>query len=191
MVNKTSQSIHLDKLLQPLRSSKSVVTLPQSTLKAISDIVIALKGTKNMRVLFTGLPGTGKTCTATLLAKETQLDIYRIDLSGVVSKYIGQTEKNLKSIFDAAERSDVILFFDEADALFGRRSGIKDSHDRFTNNLTNYLLARLETYKGLIILSTNKKEDLDTRLLSHIRFIIDIQAQRKKRKAKKRVNDAR
>ena len=124
-------------------------------------------------VLFSGDSGTGKTMAAEVIATELQLDLYRIDLSTVVSKYIGETEKNLRQLFDAAEDGGVILFFDEADALFGKRSEVKDSHDRYANIEINYLLQRIEAYSGLAILATNMKEGLDTAFLRRLRFVVD------------------
>ena len=111
--------------------------------------------------LFAGESGTGKTMAAEVLANELRLNLYRIDLSAVVSKYIGETEKNLRRLFDAAEDGGAILFFDEADALFGKRSEVKDSHDRYANIEVNYLLQRMEAYGGLAILATNMKSALD------------------------------
>ena len=123
--------------------------------------------------LFTGESGTGKTLAAEVLAKVLDLDLYRIDLSSVVNKYIGETEKNLRRLFDAAEDSGVVLFFDEADALFGKRSEVKDSHDRYANIEINYLLQRLEAYNGLAILATNLKSALDQAFMRRLRFIIN------------------
>ncbi|HEX3528882.1 MAG TPA: ATP-binding protein [Thermoanaerobaculia bacterium] len=123
--------------------------------------------------LFAGPSGTGKTMAAEVLARELRLDLYRIDLSATVSKYIGETEKNLKKIFDAAEAGGVILLFDEADALFGKRSDVKDSHDRHANIEVSYLLQRMEAYRGLAILTTNLKRSLDTAFLRRIRFIVE------------------
>ncbi|HBB32868.1 MAG TPA: ATPase [Cyanobacteria bacterium UBA9273] len=122
--------------------------------------------------LFSGASGTGKTMAAEVLAKELRLDLYRIDLSAVVSKYIGETEKNLRRIFDAAETGGAILLFDEADALFGKRTQVKDSHDRHANVEVSYLLQRMEAYQGLAILTTNLKESLDQAFLRRIRFSI-------------------
>ena len=107
-----------------------------------------------------------------MLAQELRLDLYRIDLSAVVSKYIGETEKNLRRVFDAAEVSGAILLFDEADALFGKRSDVKDSHDRYANIEVSYLLQRMEAYRGLAILTSNLKDALDTAFLRRIRFIV-------------------
>ena len=109
---------------------------------------------------------------AEVLGQELRLDVYRIDLSAVVSKYIGETEKNLRKIFDEAEGGGAILLFDEADALFGKRSEVKDSHDRYANIEVSYLLQRMEAYRGLAILTTNLKSALDTAFLRRIRFIV-------------------
>jgi ATP-dependent 26S proteasome regulatory subunit len=122
--------------------------------------------------LFEGASGTGKTMAAEVLANELRLDLYRIDLSQVVSKYIGETEKNLRRVFDAAESGGSILLFDEADALFGKRSEIRDSHDRYANIEVSYLLQRMESYRGLAILTTNMKSALDGAFLRRIRFVV-------------------
>jgi hypothetical protein len=122
--------------------------------------------------LFSGPSGTGKTMAAEVLANELHLDLYRIDLSQVVSKYIGETEKNLARVFEAAEGGGAILLFDEADALFGKRSEVKDSHDRYANIEISYLLQRMESYRGLAILTTNMKSALDSAFLRRIRFVI-------------------
>ena len=122
--------------------------------------------------LFAGASGTGKTMAAEVLANELRLDLYRIDLSQVVSKYIGETEKNLRRVFDAAEAGGAILLFDEADALFGKRSEVKDSHDRYANIEVSYLLQRMESYRGLAILTTNMKNALDAAFLRRIRFLV-------------------
>jgi AAA+ superfamily predicted ATPase len=123
--------------------------------------------------LFWGQSGTGKTMAAEVLANEFRLDLYRIDLSSVVSKYIGETEKNLRRVFDAAEESGAILLFDEADALFGKRSEVKDSHDRYANIEVSYLLQRMEAYRGLAILTTNLKSTLDPAFLRRLRFVVE------------------
>ncbi len=123
--------------------------------------------------LFVGGSGTGKTMAAEVLARELRLDLYRIDLSSVVSKYIGETEKNLRRVFDAAEESGTILLFDEADALFGKRTVVKDSHDRYANIEVSYLLQRMEAYRGLAILTTNFRSALDAAFLRRLRFIVD------------------
>lgn len=128
---------------------------------------------RGISALFAGPSGTGKTMAAEILACHLNLDLFRIDLSGVVSKYIGETEKNLRRVFDAAEQCGAILFFDEADALFGKRSEVKDSHDRYANIEINYLLQRMEDYRGLAILATNKKSHLDQAFMRRLRFVVD------------------
>ncbi|MGB3866315.1 MAG: ATP-binding protein [Xanthobacteraceae bacterium] len=129
---------------------------------------------RGVSLLLSGPSGTGKTMAAEVIAHSLDLDLYRIDLSGVVSKYIGETEKNLKAVFDAADQSGAVLFFDEADALFGKRSEIKDSHDRYANIEISYLLQRMESYGGLSILATNMKGHLDSAFLRRLRFALDI-----------------
>jgi SpoVK/Ycf46/Vps4 family AAA+-type ATPase len=125
------------------------------------------------RVLFSGPPGTGKTLTAALLGKWAGMDVYRIDLSMVVSKYIGETEKNLASVFDMAENRNWILFFDEADALFGKRTNVSDAHDRHANQEVSYLLQRIEDYNGLIVLATNFKNNVDEAFARRFQVMID------------------
>lgn len=124
-------------------------------------------------VLFLGEDGVGKTMAAEVLARELKMSLYRIDLSMVVSKYVGETEKNLDRIFDAADSRDAVLFFDEADALFGKRSDVRDSHDRYANIEVSYLLERMESYAGLAILASNMKEALDPTFVRRIRFVIE------------------
>jgi hypothetical protein len=123
--------------------------------------------------LFAGESGTGKTMAAEVIANDLRLNLYRIDLSAVVSKYIGETEKNLRRLFDAAEDGGAILFFDEADALFGKRSEVKDSHDRYANIEINYLLQRVEAYRGLAILATNMRSAMDAAFTRRLRFIVN------------------
>ena len=134
----------------------------------------ATQGSRGLGIsaLFAGASGTGKTMAAEVLARELHLDLYRIDLSAVVSKYIGETEKNLRQVFDAAEQGGAVLLFDEADALFGKRSEVKDSHDRYANIEVSYLLQRMESYRGLAILTTNLKSSLDTAFLRRLRFVV-------------------
>jgi hypothetical protein len=122
--------------------------------------------------LFSGPSGTGKTMAAEALARELSLDLYRVDLSEVASKYIGETEKNLSRVFDAAERGGVVLLFDEADALFGKRTELRDSHDRYANQEVSYLLQRMEDYRGLAILTTNMRDALDAAFMRRIRFMV-------------------
>ncbi|MEB3180878.1 MAG: ATP-binding protein [Nostocaceae cyanobacterium] len=128
---------------------------------------------KGLNVLFSGEPGTGKTMAAEIIAQQLQLDLYKIDLSQVVSKYIGETEKNLNRIFTAAEGANAILFFDEADALFGKRSEVKDAHDRYANLEIAYLLQKMEEYEGISILTSNFRQNLDDAFTRRIRFIVE------------------
>jgi hypothetical protein len=128
---------------------------------------------KGLNVLFTGPSGTGKTMAAEVLAGELSLDLYQIDLSTVVSKYIGETEKNLSAIFREAEQSQALLFFDEADALFGKRTEVKDAHDRYANIEVNYLLQRVEQYEGVVILATNLQQNLDDAFLRRMQEVLE------------------
>jgi hypothetical protein len=128
---------------------------------------------KGLIVLFTGPSGTGKTMAAEVLAGELGLDLYQIDLSSVVSKYIGETEKNLSAIFREAEQSQALLFFDEADSLFGKRTEVKDAHDRYANIEVNYLLQRVEAYQGIVILATNLQQNLDEAFLRRIQEVVE------------------
>jgi hypothetical protein len=128
---------------------------------------------RGISALFSGQSGTGKTMAAEVMANSLKLSLYRIDLSAVVSKYIGETEKNLRRLFDAAEEGGAILFFDEADAIFGKRSEVKDAHDRYANIEVNYLLQRMESYRGLAILATNMRSALDTAFMRRLRFIVE------------------
>jgi hypothetical protein len=124
------------------------------------------------RALFYGPPGTGKTLTASLLGKQSGLDVFRIDLSRVVSKFIGETEKNLSKLFDKAEHKNWILFFDEADALFGKRTNVQNAHDKYANQETAYLLQRVEGYNGLVILATNQRDNMDEAFTRRFQTII-------------------
>ncbi len=128
---------------------------------------------RGVTALFAGPSGAGKTMAAEIVAGDLGLDLCRVDLSGVVSKYIGETEKNLRRVFDAAEGGGAVLFFDEADALFGKRSEVKDSHDRYANIEISYLLQRMESYSGLAVLATNMKTHLDPAFMRRLRFVID------------------
>ena len=181
----------LDNLAQriELKASWDDIVLPEDVLAQLQQIVAQIRYRHQVydewgyrkrlnrglgvSAVFAGESGTGKTMAAEVIANELQLNLYRIDLSAVVSKYIGETEKNLRRLFDAAEDGGAILFFDEADALFGKRSEVKDSHDRYANIEINYLLQRLESYSGLAILATNKKGSMDEAFLRRLRFIID------------------
>jgi ATPase family associated with various cellular activities (AAA) len=165
------------------------LVLPEPQLATLRELVLhvrhratvyeqwgfAAQGSRGLGIsaLFAGPSGTGKTMAAEVVANELRLDLYRIDLSSVVSKYIGETEKNLRRVFDAAEEGGSILLFDEADALFGKRSEVKDSHDRYANIEVSYLLQRMEAYRGLAILTTNLRSALDAAFLRRIRFLVD------------------
>lgn len=127
---------------------------------------------RGIAALFIGSYGTGKTMAGEILANYLNLDFLRIDLSEVVNKYVGETEKNLRNLFNAIESSDAVLFFDKADALFGNRTDVKDSHDRFENTVIEYLLRRLEHFYGIVILATNKREDIDMTFLQKIPHVL-------------------
>ena len=135
--------------------------------------ILRKKINKGYKCLFYGPPGTGKTLTASLIGKKNQKLVYRIDLSEVVSKYIGETEKNLARIFDIAENKDWVLFFDEAESLFSKRTGVQDSKDKHANQQTAYLLQRIENYNGLIILATNLKPNIDLAFSRRIQSVIN------------------
>lgn len=179
---------------QPLDFMKKITTemtwedlvLREQTYSQINDIRIWLEYHKELeedpvirrklkpgyRVLFYGPSGTGKTLTSTLLGKHFHKDVYRIDLSQVVSKYIGETEKNLEKVFSKAENKDWILFFDEADALFGKRSSVSNAHDKYANQEVGYLLQRVEDFHGLIILASNFKNNIDQAFVRRFNSII-------------------
>ena len=137
-----------------------------------ADGNLSRKINQGYRVLFHGPPGTGKTLTAGLMGKEFNKDVYRVDLSQIVSKYIGETEKNLSKIFDRAEHKDWILFFDEADALFGKRTNVQSSHDKYANQEVSFLLQRVEDFKGLLILASNYKSNMDEAFLRRFHAIV-------------------
>jgi SpoVK/Ycf46/Vps4 family AAA+-type ATPase len=180
----------IEELAQPIRTQASWdnLVLPEKEAQTLRTIIAQVRqrakvyeewgfaktGERGLGIsaLFSGASGTGKTLAAEVLAHELQLDLYRVDLSSVVSKYIGETEKNLRRIFDAAEIGGAILLFDEADALFGKRSEVKDSHDRYANMEVAYLLQRIESYRGLAILTTNLKNSLDQAFLRRLRFVV-------------------
>lgn len=153
---------------------RQVVAHVRNRLKVHDEWGFGARGTRGLgiAVLFAGESGTGKTMAAEVLARELRFDLYRIDLATVVSKYIGETEKNLRRVFDAAEEGGAILLFDEADALFGKRSEVKDSHDRYANIEVSYLLQRMESYRGLAILTSNLKAAIDTAFQRRLRFVV-------------------
>lgn len=178
----------LAKKLNPRFSWEDLV-LPDDQLKMLHEIVDTVRSrsqvlenwgvgkklasNNGITVLFAGQPGTGKTMAAGIIATELKMDIYKIDLSTIVSKYIGETEKNLERIFQEAEASNAILFFDEADALFGKRSEVRDSHDRYANIEISYLLQRMEAYDGITILATNLRSNLDEAFTRRLQFAVD------------------
>ncbi|MBA5870233.1 MAG: AAA family ATPase [Nitrospira sp. CR2.1] len=157
-----------------LRTLRQIAAHAKHRLKVYQQWGFAGKGMRGLGIsaLFAGESGTGKTMAAEVLAKELHLDLYRIDLSGVVSKYIGETERNLRRVFDAAETSGAMLLFDEADALFGKRSEVRDSHDRYANIEVSYLLQRMEAYRGLAVLTTNMKAALDVAFSRRLSFVV-------------------
>jgi SpoVK/Ycf46/Vps4 family AAA+-type ATPase len=161
--NNTPAFANMARKIEP-RASLEDPALAESQRLILQDIVARARNSDAERgggtvVLFTGRTGAGQGDAAEALAKDLERDLYRVDLSLVISKYIGETEKNLRRLFNAVESAGAILFFDEADALFGKRSDVKDSHDRYANIEINYLLQRLEAYKGLVILATNNSDD--------------------------------
>jgi SpoVK/Ycf46/Vps4 family AAA+-type ATPase len=178
------------KLLRPVARWKDLV-LPEDRLEQLREAVARLElqmrvfdewgflrdrsGARGVRLLFAGPPGTGKTLSAEVLANALKVDLLVVDLSRVVSKWIGETEKNLSAVFDAAERGQAALFFDEADALFGKRTEVVDAHDRYANLETAYLLTRLEQFEGLAILATNLRQNIDAAFLRRLEFVIDFE----------------
>ena len=150
-------------------------SIPESHRSAFRKIARHVRRrVRPMCVLITGGNKRTRSAAARFIARRHCLDLYRIDLARVVSKWIGETEKNLRQLFDAAENGGAILFFDEADALFGKRSDVEDSHDRYANQNIAWLLQRIESHKGLVILATNRKANLDSSFLRKFRFIIPI-----------------
>jgi ATPase family associated with various cellular activities (AAA) len=189
-VCRSQARVRLDDLAERVESSAgwADLVLPEAQRDILDDILVHVRhGVEvyerwgfagrssrglGVSVLFSGPSGTGKTLAAEIVANRLELDLYRIDLSQIVSKYIGETEKNLRRVFDAAETSGAVLLFDEADALFGKRSEVKDSHDRYANIEVSYLLQLMESYRGLAILTTNMKQALDPAFKRRIRFVV-------------------
>jgi len=175
----------------PTGFSWTDLVLPKETLEAVREVVrfaryrpflledwgfsTKLPYGRGVSAIMAGPPGTGKTMVAQLLARELGYDLYRIDLSQVVNKYIGETEKNLAKIFDEAETSHAVLFFDEADSLFAKRTDVKSSNDRYANLEVNYLLQRMETYDGVTLLATNLEQGLDEAFKRRVRFSIQFE----------------
>ncbi|MEM0921572.1 MAG: ATP-binding protein [Pseudomonadota bacterium] len=167
------------------RHKRADLVLPPAIADQFSEAMSAIQGAARVRadwgeksafgigLLFAGPPGTGKTMAAEVIAKTTGLPLYRVDLSQIINKYIGETEKNLARVFDTAEKMRLILFFDEAEALFGKRTEVKDANDRFANVETGYLLQRMERFSGVAILATNRRKDLDDAFARRLRYVID------------------
>lgn len=177
-VDSRSSAVSWDDLILPEAQKltlRQLASQSRQRMKVYEGWGFAMRGRRGLGLsaLFSGPSGTGKTMAAEVVARELKLDLYRIDLSCVVSKYIGETEKNLKRIFDAAETGGVVLLFDEADALFGKRAEVKDSHDRYANIEVSYLLQRMENFQGLAILTTNLKTSLDKAFQRRLRFVVD------------------
>ncbi|MEW6572486.1 MAG: AAA family ATPase [Bacillota bacterium] len=165
------------------------IVLPERQMEQIKDIISRVRHQsvvyekwgferkfsmgRGLKVLFTGLSGTGKTMAAEIVAHELGVDLYKVDLSAVVSKYVGETEKNLAKIFEATQGGNAVLFFDEADALFGKRTEVKDAHDRYANVETGYLLQRMEEYDGVVILATNLQKNMDEAFTRRLHFIVE------------------
>jgi len=188
---RAQSSQHLEQLAVKVatRLGWEDLVLPPSTLKRVQDVAAAIQyrhmvysqwgferritSGRGLKVLFAGASGTGKTMTAGVIARDLGLDLYKIDLSGVVSKYIGETEKNLERIFQAAHCSNAILFFDEADALFGKRSEVKDAHDRYANIEVAYLLQRMEEHEGVVILASNLSKNIDEAFSRRMHYVVE------------------
>lgn len=172
-----------------LKSGWDDLVLPSATLRRVREVANAIacrqrvykdwgmgsrvNNPNGLTAMFAGASGTGKTLTASVIAGEMGLDLYRVDLAGVVSKYIGETEKNLDRIFAAASNANAILFFDEAEALFGKRSETKDAHDRYANIEVAYLLQKMEEHDGVVVLATNLAKNLDQAFLRRLNFVVE------------------
>lgn len=181
-LNELAQKINPRYGWEDLILSDTPLAMLQELVQMVKDRPLVLEGWKlgrklaasnGISALFSGPPGTGKTLSAQIIASELGIDLYRIDLSTVVSKYVGETEKNLEKIFSEASESNAILFFDEADTIFGKRSEVKDAQDRYANLEVGYLLQRMESYNGLAILATNLKANLDEAFTRRLHFIIN------------------
>jgi ATPase family associated with various cellular activities (AAA)/Winged helix domain, variant len=178
LAQRIDSSVGWDDLVLPrerIATLREVATQVRWRFRVYDEWGFASRSSRGLGIsaLFAGPSGTGKTLAAEVLANELRLDLYRIDLSSVVSKYIGETEKNLRRVFEAAECGAAVLLFDEADALFGKRTDVKDSHDRFANIEISYLLQRMESYRGLAILTTNQRRALDEAFLRRLRFVVE------------------
>lgn len=163
-----NQAIEKLSLPKPLQGIQKWLNEPKS--KTRSTVI---KRNKKNAVLFYGSKTSGKYIIATMLANQAGKELYKVDLSKIVSKYIGETEKNLSAIFQRAKDKEWILFFDEADALFGKRTNVRDTHDRYANQEVSYLLQKIEEHNGLVFLSTNKKTNIDPAFMRRLRYVID------------------
>ena len=169
--------------VRPLHYDSGMAELDSRIIEQLREIRDHVKGrptllskrlsARGVGVLFAGSSGTGKTMAAKLLASKLGVDLIRVDLSTIVSKYIGETEKNLAALFDKAASSRSVLLFDEADALFGKRTDVKDAHDRYANIEVSYLLQRMEEYEGVAILATNRKRSIDEAFLRRLLCVVD------------------
>ena len=184
LLQKIESKIDIEELILPEKQKNQILYIlheMKTTVLARHQMSITKSG---LSVLFYGASGTGKTMAAEVLSHSLNLPMYRIDLSHIVSKYIGETEKNLERIFNAAETADCVLFFDEADAIFGKRTDVKDAHDRYANMGISYLLQRLETFNGLAILATNRCRDLDESFTRRLHSMIEFPIPGKKERQK-------
>jgi len=159
---------------------KPLAEVLQKTSSTIAEQHSARKAGQSFSALFLGPQGSGKTTMAAALGKVSGREVYRVALSQVVSKYIGETEKNLAKIFDAAANKNWILFFDEANALFGKRADVKDSHDKYANQEIAYLLQRIENFSGIVIFSASSQTNIDPAVLKRLRYVIDFSLPKKK-----------
>lgn len=153
----------MDSFLQrlPTKHTWDDLSVGETTLQALKRIAAQIQSGKGGVALFTGTAGTGKTMTASILASLQGVDVYRVDLSSIISKYIGETEKNLSDVFEQNKSQDAILLFDEADSLFGKRTSVKDAHDRYANLDTSFLLKKIEDYGGVVVLTSNLHSAFD------------------------------
>ena len=148
------------------------LVLNESAFQLLAKLFDAAKQKQSINALFYGPAGTGKTLAATLLGKELGTDVVRIDLAGLVSQYIGETEKNLRELFSRAETKNWVLVFDEADLLFGKRTSVKDSHDRYSNLVPSYLMQRINEYNGIVVCESNKKSNIDDSFVRRLQYVI-------------------
>ena len=181
-LNEKQRRLSLGNLMRQVKpvATWADIAIPAAELRALQQIAahpgqsrrVSKSAAFGVVALFAGPSGTGKTMAAEALAQQMKMQLYRVNLREVVSKYIGETEKNLQRVFDAVGASNAILFFDEADALFGKRSEVKDSHDRYANIEVNYLMQKLEAFRGMVIVAANSPEQIDSTFRKRIRHVI-------------------